>query len=293
MILITAKTIGEAHEQVVQLIHDTCNQEEACIRITEDKEQTYEPWTPICIHVDEPFTEPMKASAAFFGERFLQAYQSTLYTITKRRNDGTDAVYTYGNRLRDYPRAIPSVSDQSEQPLKRARPSIVEQVMTRFGYQKIEKKKDETDELLSYAGDGHGGGIDQIQKSIINRLIENPESRRAVAITWVPHLDIDTSEPPCLQIVQAFIDAHNAIHLVCLFRSNDMLSAWGQNAYGLAHLLQFICNEINKERKQQHKPLLTIGWLETISVSAHMYFSRDDYELRRYLDGKEEQNIKK
>ena len=281
MILITAKTIGEAHEQVVQLIYNICSKEESCIRITEDGEQTYDPWTPICIHVDEPFTEPMKASAAFFGERFLQAYQSTLYTITKRRNDGTDAVYTYGNRLRDYPRAILSTTDQSEQPLKRVRQSIIEQVLARFGYQKIDKKNDE---FLCYAGDGNGGGIDQIQRSIIKRLIENPESRRAIAITWVPHLDIETSEPPCLQIVQALIDAHNAIHLVCLFRSNDMLSAWGQNAYGLAHLLQFICNEINKERKQQSQPLLTIGWIETISVSAHMYFTRDEYELRRYLD---------
>ena len=289
MILITAKTIGEAHEQVVQLIYNICSKEESCIRITEDGEQTYEPWTPICIHVQEPFTEPMKASAAFFGERFLQAYQSTLYTITKRRNDGTDAVYTYGNRLRDYPRAIISAPDQRKQPVKRTKLGIIEQIMTRFGYQKIDKKNEkdgESADLLSYAGDGNGGGIDQIQKSIIDRLIENPKSRRAVAITWVPHQDIERAEPPCLQIVQALIDAHNAIHLVCLFRSNDMLSAWGQNAYGLAHLLQFICNEINKERKRQHQPLLTIGWLETISVSAHMYFARDDYELRRYLDGK-------
>ncbi|MDR2855518.1 MAG: thymidylate synthase [Methanomicrobiales archaeon] len=284
MILITAKTIGEAHEQVVQLIYNKCSKEESSIRITEDGERTYEPWTPICIHVQEPFAEPMRASASFFGDRFLQAYQSTLYTIAKRRNDGTDAVYTYGNRLRDYPRAIISATDQSKQPLKRAKPGIIEQMMTRFGYQKIEKEDGETDDLLSYAGDGNGGGIDQIKRSIINRLVENPESRRAVAITWVPYLDIESAEPPCLQIVQALIDAHNAIHLVCLFRSNDMLSAWGQNAYGLAHLLQFICNEINKERKRQHQPLLTVGWIETISVSAHMYFTRDDYELRRYLD---------
>ena len=280
MILINARTIGEAHEQVVQLIYDRCSREESCIRITEDGEQTYEPWTPICIHVSEPFSEPMKASAAFFGDRFLQAYQSTLYTITRRRNDGTDAVYTYGNRLCDYPRAAISAARHSEQPLQASKVGIIEQIMNRLGYQ----KKDQA--LLHYAGDGNGGGINQIQMSIIDRLIENPESRRAVAITWVPHLDIERSEPPCLQIVQALIDAHNTIHLVCLFRSNDMLSAWGQNAYGLAHLLRFICDEINKERKRRNQPLLTVGWLETISVSAHMYFTRDDYELRRYLEEK-------
>jgi thymidylate synthase len=224
----------------------------------------------------------MKASAAFFGDRFLQAYQSTLYTITRRRNDGTDAVYTYGNRLRDYPRAV-----YSGQSLKASKFGILDRMMNLLGYQKKDRALDvDIDGLLSYAGDGNDGGVDQIKMSIIDRLIENPESRRAVAITWVPHLDIERSEPPCLQIVQALIDAHNAIHLVCLFRSNDMLSAWGQNAYGLAHLLHFICDEINKERKQRGQPLLTIGWLETISVSAHMYFARDDYELRRYLEEK-------
>lgn len=287
MILINAKSIGEAHEQVVRLIYDKCSREESCVRITEDGEQTYEPWTPICIHVREPFSEPVKASAAFFGERFLEAYQSTLYTVTKRRNDGTDAVYTYGNRLRDYPRAVISAVRRSEQPLKGSKFGVIDQIMNRLGYQKKDwATHADIDDLLQYAGDGNGGGIDQIQMSIIDRLIENPESRRAVAITWVPHLDIDRSEPPCLQIVQALIDAHNAIHLVCLFRSNDMLSAWGQNAYGLSHLLRFICDEINKERKRRNQPPLTVGWLETISVSAHMYFTRDDYELRRYLEEK-------
>ena len=272
----------------MRLIYEQCSNEESCVRITEDGEQTYEPWTPICIHVSEPFSEPMKASAAFFGDRFLQAYQSTLYTITERRNDGTDAVYTYGNRLRDYPRAVPAARHSGES-LKVSKLGIIDQIMNWLGYQKIDRATDGgIDVLLQYAGDGNGGGVDQIQMSIIDRLIENPESRRAIAITWVPHLDIKRSEPPCLQIVQAFIDAHNAIHLVCLFRSNDMLSAWGQNAYGLAHLLCFICDEINKERKRRNQPLLTIGWLETISVSAHMYFTRDDYELRRYLEGKDD-----
>jgi thymidylate synthase len=229
----------------------------------------------------------MKASTALFGDRFLQAYQSTLYTITKRRNDGTDAVYTYGNRLRDYPRAVSEVHPR-EQSLKTSKCGVIEKIMCRLGYQKIGRTMaGATTDVPQYAGDGNGGGIDQIQMSIIDRLIENPESRRAVAITWVPHLDIERSEPPCLQIVQAFIDAQNVIHLVCLFRSNDMLSAWGQNAYGLAHLLRFICDEINKERKRRNQPFLTIGWLETISVSAHMYFTRDDYELRCYLEGKD------
>ena len=275
MIHIEAKTIGEAHERVVHLIYNLCHNNETLTRITEDGERTYEAETPICIHISEPFTEPMRASAAFFGKRFLQAYQATLYTITTRRNDGTDAVYTYGNRLRDYPRATIGTSNKV---------GFFEKILKGFGYIKIKHAETSDPETLTYLGDGNGGGIDQIQTSIIDRLIDSPNSRRAVAITWVPHWDIERSEPPCLQIVQALIDGQNNLNLVCLFRSNDMLSAWGQNAYGLAHLLQFICTEVNKGRKELNLPSLTVGWLETISVSAHMYFTRDDYELQRYLE---------
>ncbi len=63
-----------------------------------------------------------------------------------------------------------------------------------------------------------------------------------------------------------------------------MLSAWGQNAYGLAHLQQYIVDEINKGLSYKSGEKITIGWLETISISAHMYFKRDQLELMRFED---------
>ncbi len=100
MLLIKKRCIGEAHEEVIRLIIE---KSEGNIRITEDNEITYDPEDPICIHIDEPLSEPVRSSASLFGEGFSNQYQASLYTITPRRGDGTDAVYTYGNRLRDYP----------------------------------------------------------------------------------------------------------------------------------------------------------------------------------------------
>lgn len=271
MILIRKCTIGEAHEEVVRIIAERCQEE---TRITEDGEVTYDPEEPVCIHIDSPFAAPMKSSASLFGDRFSEQYQASLYTITRRKNDGTDATYTYGNRLRDYPVATLII----QKPERNILLKLLDSLMERCGYVPAGSSG-----TIEYSGDGNLGGIDQIQTSIINRLIDNPTSRRAVAITWSPVHDITRDEPPCLQIVECMIDTSEHLNLVCLFRSNDMLSAWGQNASGLAHMQKFILDHINKARQQKKCSLLTQGWLETISVSAHVYFTRDQLELMKFF----------
>ena len=271
MILIRKRSIGQAHEEVIREIAKRC---EGKVRVTEDGEYTWDPEEPICIHVEEPFSEPMRSGASLFGEKFSEQYQASLYTVTPRRNDGTDAVYTYGNRLRDYPRA--RVTINQNKPDKKG--GLIQGVLKRFGYVPAQSCG-----ALSFLGDGNLGGFDQIQESIINRLVTNPESRRAIAITWFPEKDISADEPPCLQIVQAVIDKTDKLNVVCLFRSNDMLSAWGQNAYGLAHLQKYICEQINQHKKGNEENI-TPGWLETISISAHMYFHRDQLELNLFLE---------
>jgi len=269
MILIHKRTIGEAHEEVVRTIAERC---EGITRVTEDDEVTYDPEEPVCIHIESPMSSPMKSSASLFGDGFSDIYQSSLYTITRRKNDGTDAIYTYGNRLRDYPKAELTLDSGVRSVLKR----FLDSCMGLFGY-----VPGSASGSITYTGDGNLGGIDQIRESIINRLAENPSSRRAVAITWSPVFDISRDEPPCLQIVQCLIDRAGRLNLVCLFRSNDMLSAWGQNAYGLAHMQKFILDEINLKRAGRD-PLVQ-GWLETISVSAHMYVKRDQLELMKFF----------
>lgn len=270
MIQIRTRTIGEAHEEVVRTIADRCSGE---TRVTEDDEVTYDPEEPICIHIESPFSDPMRSSASLFGERFSDQYQASLYTITRRLNDGTDATYTYGNRLRDYP--VAAIRALEGRTWGRR---VLDRLIRTLGYIPAGSECG-----VSYLGDGNDGGIDQIKTSIIDRLIGNPTSRRAVAITWVPVFDIQREEPPCLQIVQCLIDRTLHLNLVCLFRSNDMLSAWGQNAYGLAHMQDHILAAINTGREKQGLTPLTMGWLETISISAHMYVKRDQLELMKFF----------
>lgn len=277
MILIQRLTIGQAHEEVVRVITE---RSQGTTRVTEDGEVTYDPEEPICIHIESPMSSPMKSSASLFGDGFSDLYQSSLYTVTKRNNDGTDATYTYGNRLRDYPVASLQTWITGRSFLKRG----IDNLMSRLGYVPGSSKRD-----IIYLGDGNLGGIDQIQTSIIDRLIENPTSRRAVAITWSPVFDISREEPPCLQIVQCLIDKTRHLNLVCLFRSNDMLSAWGQNAYGLAHMQKFILDGINEVRTKNGQEPLIQGWLETISVSAHMYVKRDQLEIMKFFQKEQAQ----
>lgn len=144
------------------------------------------------------------------------------------------ASYYYSNRLFDYPRAVP--------------PHHV-------------------------LGNGDGNGIDQIRYSIIERLGGSPNSRRAIAITWVPSLDITSPEPPCIQLIQCFV-RFGQLNMVVYIRSNDMLSAWGENAFALAKLMEYVTSEVGSN--------ITVGWLETISTSAHMYWRRDAEELKKF-----------
>lgn len=272
MILIKKRSIGEAHEEVIKEITERCKDN---IRVTEDGEYTWDPEEPVCIHIEEPFSEPMRSGASLFGKSFSEQYQTSLYTITPRRNDGTDAVYTYGNRLRDYPRANVRHTANDSGFFKKT----ISSLFRHLGYVPVSSSGE-----IFWSGDGNSGGIDQINDSIIKRLIKNPESRRALAITWFPEKDIEADEPPCLQIVQAFIDKNNHLNLICLFRSNDMLSAWGQNAFGLAHMQRYICESINEIRTLNKEDFISSGWLETISNSAHMYFHRDQLELNLFIE---------
>ena len=207
--------------------------------ITEDGELTIEwpPQDPYVIHVTEPFTEPMVSSVCMFGRQFMDEYVIQLLTLHPPSDKS--ATYYYSNRLFDYP------------------------MFTWEG----------TDRMMY--GDGDCEGIDQIAESIIDRLLTSPNSRRAIAITWVPELDIESDEPPCLQLVQCFI-RDQTLHMTCYFRSNDMLEAWGANAYGLVHLMGYIIDSINREMCDE---AIGVGTFTTISSSAHIYWKRDQSDL--------------
>jgi thymidylate synthase len=194
---VRAYCIGKAHEEVIKTIL-----KHGKFLLTEDGEKTLELDEPLNIHIKDPFTEYMISPHNMFGTHAMQKYVSDLIAGSE-----SDFVYTYHDRLFDYPLA--AVGDDGKRIL---------------------------------LGDGDGRGLDQIA-SLTGKLEENPASRRALAITWCPEKDTRSENPPCLQRMQCFVrDGRLNMHVE--FRSNDMLSALGANIYALAHLQKHIADAL-------------------------------------------------
>jgi len=240
MITIEGDTIAECHEQVIDYImtHGT-------VKVTEDGETVRQLEEPISIKIRHPFREPMIHPGSEYGPRFAEEYVKKILYTTPLKHDGTDPTYTYGNRFRTYPASF-----------RFSMNTLIGKILKFFGLQK------------SY----YSLPTDQIWDMIF-RLCKNPNSRRAVAITWVPSEDSFSDEPPCLQLVQATV-IESDLNLFAYFRSNDMLSAWGQNAYALSYLQNHIAHGTNCDS----------GWLEIVSHNAHIYFKRDATALQKIRD---------
>jgi len=85
--------------------------------------------------------------------------------------------------------------------------------------------------------------INQIEY-IINKLNQQKNSRRAVAITWNPKIDIEVSKDergsvPCLQFIEFLIRGDN-LYMTVVFRSNDALIAFPSNAIRAEGMFSFI-----------------------------------------------------
>lgn len=199
---------------------------------TENNEYTWEFPSPIIAHVLHPNRPPFRSEGSDKGPMFIAKYRKDFLVVTPPRADGMGFSYTYPNRLFDYPRR---------------------------------------DAVGHRHGDGHGGGIDQINHFVVRKLREASVTRRAVAVSWVPEFDSHEDEPPCIDLVQ-FLYRDDNLRLIAYIRSNDMLSAWGENANGLGELLGYVGGAVGVET----------GSVTTFSASAHCYSHRDAEELKKF-----------
>ncbi|NCU25404.1 thymidylate synthase [Candidatus Nomurabacteria bacterium] len=126
-----------------------------------------------------------------------------------------------------------------------------------------------------HAGDGEHEYVNQIE-SLINHLKQNPQTRRAMAITWSPKYDCFDNKylgnVPCLQLLQYTIRS-GKLHCKAIFRSNDVLSAFGPNAYGLVRLQEHISKELR----------YPVGTYTHIALIPHVYPIRDKADLQRWM----------
>jgi len=108
-------------------------------------------------------------------------------------------------------------------------------------------------------------GTDQIEQ-VIQKLIAEIDSARAVMSLWDVGKDKASDSPPCLNHIWVRV-VDNELSLTATFRSNDMFSAWPANAIGLRALQQHIRDAIATRSKYD----LSMGPLITVSQSAHIY----------------------
>jgi thymidylate synthase len=114
-------------------------------------------------------------------------------------------------------------------------------------------------------------GINQINY-IIDKLGENPYSRRAVAVLWDPLIDSLSSSGPCLNFLSCSI-VEDELFTTIVLRSNDIYKAWAKNSLGLMGVQRHILSELNKKYSKNYG----LGKFTIISISAHIY--EEDWDL--------------
>jgi len=115
--------------------------------------------------------------------------------------------------------------------------------------------------------------INQIQY-VIEKLVEQPFTRQAQAITWQPYMDTDIYDPACLQSMWFRIlndeDGNPTLNMNIRFRSRDAYDASFMNCFAFIHVMEYVAREVGKQTGQKVK----IGRYVDESDSFHIYGKR-------------------
>lgn len=113
--------------------------------------------------------------------------------------------------------------------------------------------------------------IDQIE-AVIAKLVHQPFTRQAQMITWMPNLDLDCYDPPCLQSIwyRLIEDDSGAWWLNCniRFRSND---AWGASFMNMFGFIMFNRDVVAAEIARRSGRTVHLGRLNWQADSYHIY----------------------
>ena len=124
--------------------------------------------------------------------------------------------------------------------------------------------------------DGHSAPagpfvVDQIE-GVIRKLVEQPFTRQAQMITWMPNIDLECYDPPCLQSLwyRLVEDEQGVRWLNCniRFRSND---AWGATFMNMFGFILFNNEIIAAEVARRSKREVRLGRLNWQVDSFHIY----------------------
>lgn len=112
--------------------------------------------------------------------------------------------------------------------------------------------------------------VNQVQ-AVIEKLAKQPFTRQAQMITWMPNLDLDCYDPPCLQSLwYRLVEDEGAYWLNCnvRFRSND---AWGASFMNMFGFTMFNCDVIAAGLQQRTGKAVHLGRLNWHADSYHIY----------------------
>jgi thymidylate synthase len=126
--------------------------------------------------------------------------------------------------------------------------------------------------------------INQID-AVIAKLVKQPFTRQAQMITWMPDVDLDCYDPPCLQSLWYRIleDSEGVWWLNCniRFRSND---AWGANFMNMFGFILFNRDVIAAEVARRAGKTVKLGRLNWQADSFHIYGKDLDTAQQRLFD---------
>lgn len=122
--------------------------------------------------------------------------------------------------------------------------------------------------------------INQIEY-VIEKLVNQPFTRQAQAITWQPFMDTDIYDPACLQSMWFRIltdeKKQPTLNMNIRFRSRDAYDASFMNCFAFIHIMEYIAGEVSARTGQSIK----IGRYVDESDSFHIYGKRiADFENR-------------
>lgn len=113
--------------------------------------------------------------------------------------------------------------------------------------------------------------VDQIE-SVINKLSEQPFTRQAQMITWMPNLDNTCYDPPCLQSLwYRILEDEEGVYWLnsnIRFRSND---AWGASFMNMFGFIQFNQEVIAAGVAEKTGKTVNLGRLNWQADSYHIY----------------------
>ena len=121
--------------------------------------------------------------------------------------------------------------------------------------------------------------VNQIE-IVIEKLVKDPSTRRAQAITWMPEMDNKFDDCPCLQSIHFRLTPEGkgfSLNTNIRFRSNDANRGFPSNAFGF---IQFIRNKILLPLQNRLGCEVSYGRINWQADSWHIYGS----EIKNFED---------